>query len=269
MKRGTVVRNIVIGLAFVGMLAFAGTAQAVMDLGYIPGVTVVKTWAAVPGETAQWDDWTDWDGGNSIDAAGNKMLGTPPDGTRGAIYINDTRTGDLAVLSYNNSGVAMSYTLGTGDAADSAVYLEMFTFDGDLGDDSDMQRLGFIIASNPDGTNPRTIQQFRDGEYRYEYWAGSADLSGTHTMALVLEDMGVAGEVDVVSYLDGVEMNRFSAVDPLGDLTKLGVGYEFTGNQYARRGTLVSEVTAFTVPEPATMSLLVLGGLAVLRRRRK
>ena len=252
------------------VIMVTGPAAHADSIGYIPGATAVQTWTAIPGQTSQWSDWLDWDSGNSIDASGNKVLGTPPDGDRGAMYINDTRL-TLPILSYKNSGMAMSYTLGTGSAADAATYLEMFTFDGDIpGDDPDKQRMGFIIASEPDGTGARTIQQFHDGDYRIENWAGSIDLSGTHTMALALVDQGVAGKVDVISYLDGVEMNRFEAVDPLDSLTKLGVGYEYTGNQYAKRGTLVSEVTAFTIPEPDSLTLVgatLLGAFAWRKRK--
>lgn len=254
-------------------LSVLGTARAA-TLSYVPGldVEVVQTWTAVAG-TDQWTDWTNWDSGNSVDAAGNKVLGNPTTGARGAIYLNKAYvTGSLPTMSYKDSGIALSFTRGTGASSiGSDVYLEMITFDNDFSNSDPTKRNGFIIAGFTDGTGARTVQQFADGNYRFENWAdGTLSFEGEHTMALVLEDKGVAGKVDVVSYFDGVEKNRFEADDPLAPLARLGVGFEYTGNHYAKRGTLVSEVVAFTIiPEPSTLILLGAGLLGLIWRRRR
>ena len=82
----------------------------------------------------------------------------------------------------------------------------------------------------------------------------------------------------LVSYINGVDsgMNTTTAAIPFG-VAHLGI-QPFSGNLYAG---LMDElrifsfesgddyVAAFNIPEPATMSLLALGGLVMLRRRKK
>jgi len=201
-------------------------------------VNVLKTWNA--GTT--WADWSNWDGGNSYDVYGNKVLGRPnPGGQRGAMYINNTRTSPgLAAMSYFNSGIEVTYIGASARFVGTAAYAEMFTWDGDV---TGQTRQGYIVSS-PSVNSAQTMQMFRDGAYTTKNWPAT-NLDGLHTMTILRLSNG-----SVQTYVDGTLTYTMTTVDPTAPLTKLGFGFEYTGNCYIQPGTIVQEVKAFTVSYP-------------------
>ena len=148
---------------------------------------------------------------------------------------------------------------------------------------------------NYDGTNSSQMDIFassgeNSGPLKFSISAGGYLVSGFHNSTWI-DQTGVPLASDtwvhlavvrnngtLASYINGVDsgMNTTTAAIPFG-VAHLGI-QPFSGNLYTG---LMDElrifsfesgddyVAAFNIPEPATMSLLALGGLAILRRRKK
>ncbi|MBT3199105.1 MAG: LamG domain-containing protein [Phycisphaerales bacterium] len=124
-----------------------------------------------------------------------------------------------------------------------------------------------------------------DGAKLLNYsWGGGVDYSASAPTILDGQWHHVAATYDAASstkrlYFDGAEIGSGKVI---GDLTvgaqKFRIGSTNNGEYF--NGLLddmrvyntalsESEISGLSVPEPATMSLLALGGLAILRRRRR
>jgi len=207
---------------------------------YLPGnlppggsVNLLQTWNAGTG----WADWSDWDVGNTYDVDNNKVLGTVG-GARGAMYLYDTRT-KLPAMSYFNSGIEVTYIGSDAPRPGAAAWAELLTWDGQDGPG----RKGFIIkADNPQTGSVQTYAMTADGQGPSQNWP-TTDTLGLHTMTLLRFSNG-----DVQGYVDGVLKSTMTGTpDPGRALTMLGFGYEYTGNCFVPRGTIVEQVKAFTV----------------------
>jgi hypothetical protein len=81
--------------------------------------------------------------------------------------------------------------------------------------------------------------------------------------------MNTDNQADVITWMDdGRISGEFGTIDrsawePWADYSNGALRADFDGQVHGGR------ITVWTTPEPATMSLLALGGLAVLRKRRK
>ena len=215
-------------------------------LVYLPGnlppsstVNVLKTWNA---GLNNWAEWQDWDVGNTYDVYGNKVLGTPG-GSRGAMYLKDYLPPEM---SYFDSGLEVTYIGASDWPPGNAAWAEMFTWDDDAGNNPwPNGRKGFIINQDPGPGTVRTYAMTGDGSGPSQNWPAT-DTVGLHTMTLLRLANG-----DVQAYVDGVLVSTMTGTaDPIYALTRLGFGFEYTGNSYVPRGTIVEQVKAFTLSYP-------------------
>ena len=203
MKRGTIVKSIVIGLALVGMLAFAGTAQADFTNTF---------------------DFGPQDGGTTLEVGIENFL---PWIVKGALPAGSILT---------------------------SVSIDM------------------RLDSQPDGSDSWTSDLFI-------YFDGTPSAPGTNALLQIGADYtGAIGTVAQLVGWDGgdggpggdqntVIDTKTAGDDWSGDIdlhdVQLSIGNSWSPASWS--GT----VSVTYVPEPATMSLLVLGSLAMLRRRRR
>ena len=202
MKRGTIVKSIVIGLALVGMLAFAGTARADFTSTF---------------------DFGPQDSGTTIQAGTDGFITWIAKGTLPA--------GSILTSVSVNARLDAQVDASDSYASDMLVYVDS--------EPSAPGTTGAILQVGGYGT----ISE--DYVYRL-YWAN-----------------GGTGEVGA-TVIDAKSAAEWSE---LGDVD-LNAAQLFIGNNYAA-ATWSGTVSVTYTPEPATMSLLVLGGLTLLRRRRR
>lgn len=193
---------------------------------YIPESTVVETWNTSTG----WDAWTKartW----SIDEAGDIVLGAP--GVQeGWMEINAP-----SALSYVNSGMEMTF-IGAPNNDNDYMYLLMVSWTN--------PREGFVLTTRGGGTIGETRQILADGVYNVTDWSSPANLEGLHTMAFVRHANG-----NLNAYVDGVLVGAMTdTTTPAAALQKIGVGNQYSGSQYLPKGTVVTQVRAFTVTPP-------------------
>jgi len=97
---------------------------------------------------------------------------------------------------------------------------------------------------------------------RYVFFAGGSTVAGTH-------DQG-SSVVDIYDTVTRTWLPPETLSVARDHLTATSVGDQiFFAGGYENGGAVSSIVNIYTIPEPATLSLLAMGGLAVLRRRRK
>jgi len=229
MKRGTIVKSIVIGLALVGMLAFVGTAQAdtitYALTGHGTAVADLNEWGGecdgyefTTGSSDLIVSWLGfYDAPTPIyeEIEGEMVLVTP--GTVGDGLAASHQTSIWKV----SDGSTVATTLI--EPADSLIG----SFRGHNIDEpvTLLPNTAYIIAANYGGEGDRERE--------------TNDLAGWGINGITINP-------DEAGHYGGTDGSM-----PTGEWT-----------------TMISSTFGY-IPEPATMSLLVLGGLALLRRRRR
>ena len=251
-------RKVFIGCAIIALVAVQGQAALIAHYTFdVDGTAAVGT-AATLGSAASISTTSPAVGAGSLALSGAP---TPTDtaGNDGAVSGNSfTWTSDVRTVAFWAKAAS-------GDKGDSNATMISLGSGGGTGNRFDVRLTGDLLRLELQGGGATTATTVADGTW--------------HHLAIVVPN-ATSTLGDVQYYLDGSLVGTFTGttgiVTGIGPM-RVGDGYQDTGRDFKGNlddvrlydEALDATAIAALVPEPATMSLLALGGMAMLRRRKK
>lgn len=245
----------------------------------------------VPGTLALWH-MDEGSGSTITDATGNGHNGTlvgttyKPnwDGGRyggSGIHLNVDLPAQPSSVQSEGAGIALPLSSASLTNRDNFTFQFNFKWDGNTGfyrsGDNfagylyyDFDSFGVRFHSNdPANAYFRAMHRFSSGWQEVLYVFPGIQEDVWYDIAATRQKL-LDGTTDIKLFVDGVEVNSENITGTWTSGSKPGFGYIEKSGAYTIGASIdEARVLEYAIPEPATMSLLALGGLALLRRTKK